>query len=207
MNFDLWFAFVAMVVVVVLIPGPSVLLVAAHGATHGIRPTLATIGGDLSANALQMFTATMGLGFVLRISPATFRLMKWAGVVYLLFLGIRLWHRKAQSPGQAGTTHESSLRCLFTQGFMVSAMNPKALIFFFALFPQFLDPARAMGKQFLVLAVTVATLDGLALLAYTLGAARLNVWLRGHGEARWPTRISGALMLCASILLALKHLD
>ena len=90
MNVDLWLAFVATVVVVVLIPGPSVLLVAAHSATHGFRPTLATIGGDLSANALQMVAATMGLGLVLQISPATFRLMKWAGVVYLLFLGIRL---------------------------------------------------------------------------------------------------------------------
>ncbi len=90
---------------------------------------------------------------------------------------------------------------------MVSAMNPKALIFFFALFPQFLDPTRAIGKQFLVLAVTVATLDGLALLPYTLGAARLQVWLRGRVGARWSTRISGALMVCASMLLALKHLD
>ena len=207
MNVDLWLTFVPTVVVVVLIPGPSVLLVAAHGATHGFRPALATIGGDLSANALQMFAATIGLGLVLQISTETFGLMKWAGVGYLLFLGVRILCRKAKAPGQAGMTRESSRRCLFTQGFMVSAMNPKALIFFFALFPQFLDPARAMGMQFLVLAVTVATLDGLALLAYTLGAARLNVWLRVRGETRWPARISGALMLCASMLLALKHLD
>ena len=117
MKLDLWLAFVTTVVIVVLIPGPSVFLVAAHGATHGIRSTLATIGGDLSANALQMFAATMGLGLVLQISPATFWLMKWAGVAYLLFLGIRLWHRKEQAPGQPGMTHESSLRCLFTQGF------------------------------------------------------------------------------------------
>lgn len=205
MNGDLWLAFVVLVSAVVLTPGPSVLLVTAHGASYGFRPTLATICGDLSANVCQMTLATIGLGVIRRASPVAFEALKWVGVMYLVFLGTRMWLQQARPSELVAGSASRMFRRLYVEGFMASALNPKALFFFFALFPQFLDREYDLGVQCVMLGLTFVCLDGLALIVYTRCAARLRVCIDPESRQRLTGRLGGTIMIAAAILLACWH--
>ncbi len=205
MNGDLWLAFVVLVSAVVLTPGPSVLLVTAHGALYGFRPTLATICGDLSANVCQMTLATIGLGLIRRASPVAFEALKWFGVMYFVFLGTRLWLQQAKPSELAAGSASRMFRRLYVEGFMASALNPKALFFFFTLFPQFLDREYDLGVQCVMLGLTFVCLDGLALIVFTRCAARLRVCIDPECRQRLTGRLGGTIMIAAAILLACWH--
>lgn len=185
-----------------LTPGPSVLLGSAHGMRYGARGTLPTIAGDLSANVLQMLAATLGLGVIVTRSATAFSIVKWGGVAYLAWMGIQ--HLRADRKGRGDDADGTHLapRLRYAQGFLTSASNPKAIVFFAALFPQFIDPAAAITPQFLVLGISFLVLDGSSVLLYAASAGRVATWL---GERRvLQRRITASVLLCAAGLLALK---
>jgi len=185
-------------------PGPSQLLMLSNSGAHGFRKALFTAGGDLSANALQMLAAGLGLAALIAASATALTVIKWAGVAYLIWLGLRMIRRaKPDDPGLTGTRPAVSRRILWMQGFLTSAANPKAVVFFAALFPQFISAESAFWPQFLILSATYIVLDGLFLSAYGLSAS----WIarRFKGPARiWIERIGGGFMIGAAILLGLK---
>lgn len=166
-----------------------------------------TAAGDLTANALQMLAAGLGLAAVIAASATALAVIKWAGVAYLIWLGIRMIRRaKPDDPSQPEQTTSASLGSLWLQGFLTSAANPKAVVFFAALFPQFISPDLAFWPQFLILSTTYIAMDGLFLCAYGLGAS----WIvqRFKGSARvWVERIGGGFMIGAAVLLGLKSIS
>ena len=202
MNGDRWIAFVVLVSAIVLTPGPSVLLVTAHGASFGFRPTLATICGDLSANVCQMTLATVGLSALEQTSPLALEILKWIGVLYLVFLGARMWSLPAKLSQEMFRSSPCLRRRLYSEGLMASALNPKALCFFFALFPQFLDPSCDTRVECAVFGSTFVCLDGLALLAYARGAAKMADYLAAGMRQHWLGRLGGLFLIGAAILLA-----
>ena len=160
MELGLFTAYAATVIVLALTPGPSTMLGSAHGMRYGARGTVPTVLGDLSANSLQMLAAALGLGAVIASSRGMFLALKWAGVAYLIWMALD--HLRKARQGDTGLAAATSTRNhrRFLQGFVTSASNPKAVVFFAALFPQFIDPAGSLVGQLLVLGATFLVIDG-----------------------------------------------
>jgi homoserine/homoserine lactone efflux protein len=183
------------------------MLGSAHGMRFGAKGTLPTIAGDLSANALQMLAAAVGLAAIITRSATAFTFIKWAGVAYLAWMGLsHLLQRNAGvADGDSATTQSPLSRYL--QGFATSASNPKAIVFFAALFPQFIDPSGAaapVAVQFLVLGVVFIVIDGSSVFLYAATARRLSTWLLKKGRVATQRRITGIALLGAAGLLSLK---
>lgn len=207
MSIETWTIYVMTVLALMSTPGPSQLLMLSNSGVHGFRRSLATAAGDLSANALQMLAAGLGLAVVIAASATALQVIKWAGVAYLIWLGIRMIRRaKPDDPGESAKRKRASLKALWTQGFLTSAANPKAVVFFAALFPQFISADAAFWPQFLILSATYIVMDGFFLSAYGLGSS----WIvaRFKGDARvWVERMGGGFMIGAAVLLGLKSIS
>ncbi len=202
MSFDVWVTYTLTLLVFMVTPGPSHLLMLSNSMAHGFRPSLATAAGDLSANALQITAAGLGLASLVLASQEAFFVVKWAGVAYLVYLGIQ----KIRRAGRGDRSAPSAVRHgnLFLQGFLTSAVNPKAVVFFAGLFPLFLDPAEPLALQIFVLGATYILADGLFLCFYGASAAWLAQRLRERARA-WLDRASGGFLIAAALLLSLKQ--
>ena len=202
MTFEIWTAYVVTVLAMMSTPGPSQLLMLSTSMTQGFRRSLATAAGDLTANALQMIAAGFGLAAIVLASQSLFIAIKVAGVLYLLWLGYQMIFRSA-SGDAGGDAPPEPLTTLWIRGFVTSAANPKAVVFFAALFPQFLDTTEPLFAQVATLTLTYIAMDGLFLLAYGLGSGWLAQRLSGGG-ARLVNRIGGGFIIAAAVMLGLK---
>jgi len=204
MTLEIWTLYVATVLALMSTPGPSQLLMLSNSGAHGFRRALFTAAGDLSANALQMLAAGLGLAAIIAASGAALAVIKWAGVAYLIWLGIRMIRRaRPDDPKLNGTPPRVSSGNLWSQGFLTSAANPKAVVFFAALFPQFISADIAFWPQFLILSATYIVMDGVFLSAYGFGASWIAARFRGTARV-WIERIGGGFMIGAAVLLGLK---
>jgi homoserine/homoserine lactone efflux protein len=202
MDLDLYLAFLLATTVLILIPGPNVTLLVANSLAHGPRRALVTLAGTSTAIALQLVVVALGMTSLILALATWFEWLRWAGVAYLIWLGIQQWRAAPVALDDfEGRTVRSGT--LFWQGALVSATNPKTLLFYAAFFPQFVDPARPPGPQLALLCATflvVATaLDG----TYALLAGRLRPWLRTRRRAR--NRLTGACLIAAALGLALAR--
>jgi threonine/homoserine/homoserine lactone efflux protein len=182
-------------------PDTSQLLIISNSLRHGLRRSLATVAGDLTANSLQMTAAAFGLTALVAASADALWVVKWAGVAYLAWIGLSLLlsrpeARDAPAPARAR---------LFRQGFLTSSANPYAVVFFGALFPQFIDPATAIVPQLLILGITYLAVDGIILILWGWAAQRTVGRVRAL-DAAWINRVSGVLMIAAAAVLGSKDL-
>jgi len=200
MSIDVWLIYLATVLAFMSTPGPSHLLMLSNSLSNGFRRSTATAAGDLF---LQMILASLGLAAILTSSQSTFLVIKWAGVAYLVYLGLKLI---CSEQVVSKSSEKRSIKVLYWQGFITSAANPKAVIFFAALFPQFLSAEQPLLPQFLILSVTYLSVDGLFLCLYGkfADAFRMQV-LERYG--RFLNVLSGSLFLAAALLLGLKGFD
>lgn len=203
MSLEVYLAYLAVVgVFFASPPGPSQLLMVANSLAHGVRRSLATAAGDLSANSLQMTAAAFGLAAVVGQSATALGVVKWAGVAYLVWMGIAKFRARPPRLDRAGAAGPGPA-ALYRQGFLTSAANPKAVVFFAALFPQFIDPTAAIWPQLLILGATYLAVDGVLLVFWGQLAVRSIGRLRAlTGPAL--SRISGAMLIAAAALLAAK---
>ena len=186
-------------------PDTSQLLVIANSARHGLKKCGWTIAGDLTANGLQMTAAAFGIAAVIAASAEAFQIVKWLGVAYLAWIGLRLILSKSKG-SEAAADRAGSPRRLFQQGFITSSANPFAVMFFAALFPQFIDPSLVTLPQLAVLGGTYLLVDAVILLAWGWLAVRAAARIRTHSFGL-VNRVCGTLMLGAAILLASKDLE
>ncbi|MEO1139782.1 MAG: LysE family transporter [Pseudomonadota bacterium] len=205
MSFDIWLLYLTTVFAFMVTPGPSHLLMLSNSMAHGFRPSLATAVGDLTANAFQMLAASLGLATILVASQNALAIVKWAGVAYLVWIGIRMWRGASKASARQPVARTASPKTLWWQGFLTSAANPKAVVFFAALFPQFINPSQPFVIQFLVLSLTYIVVDGAFLASYGAGAGWLASRLRGKAIAV-VHRVGAMFLIGAAFLLGLKTL-
>ena len=205
MEIEIWLTFISAVLILMSTPGPSHLLMLSNSMSNGFRRTIFTAAGDLSANFVQMAVASLGLVSLIQSSKEFFIIVKWVGVIYLVFLGIKLIFSKATTC-LTTSKNRRSLRSLYWQGFITSAANPKAVIFFAALFPQFINPSEPLLIQFVILSTTYLTVDAVFLCFYGKFAEWISNSLAKSGR-NYLSRISGAFLIGAAILLGLKDIE
>ena len=198
----LYAAFVAAVVVLMLIPGPNVALIVANSVAYGPRYGLLTVAGSSSAMIAQLALTALGMTEFLGGLGLWFGYLRWIGVAYLVYLGLAQW--RAPAVDLAKTRPEpKSIRALYLRALLVSLTNPKTLFFYGAFFPQFVSPSRPIGVQIAILSATFLALAILVDSGWALVAARARGLLTSRGRLR--NRISGGFLIGAGAALALAR--
>lgn len=205
MSLNTWLLFVVTVFFVSATPGPNMLLAMSHGIRFGVRGALPTMAGLLFALGLIMTASVAGLGALLAASEAVFTLVKYAGAVYLVYLGYQAWRAPvcdtASDPGASADAASSSGQ-RFRTGFLVAMSNPKAFVFFAALFPQFIRADAPQLPQWLALAVTFYVIESSWQLVYVYGGASLRLWLNSPARQRLLNRVAGGSFMAAGLALS-----
>ena len=199
---ELYLAFVAATSVLILIPGPNVSLIVANSVAYGTGFGLLTVAGTSAALALQLALTALGMTAVLGALATWFEWLRWIGVAYLLWLGVRAW-RAAPVDLTRTTAQPRSARAIALRGFLVSLTNPKTLLFFSAFFPQFLSLDRPLGPQVALLCATFLAIAVVLDSAWALLAGRARVLLGARPRLR--NRLTGGLLIGAGVGLALAR--
>ncbi len=193
-----WLGFVLAAELLLLIPGPTVLMLLGCALRHGRRATLSAVPGVVAGDALAMSASLLGLGMILAASAALFEALKWVGALYLIYLGISQWRQ----PPAAVAGSAIDPRRLRRRAFTVTALNPKSIAFFVAFMPQFVTPHSTALPQLLILGVTFLLLAGLNAAGYALAAGSLQTLLAGGRARRRLNRTGAAVLVAAGVLLA-----
>jgi threonine/homoserine/homoserine lactone efflux protein len=201
MSLDHWLAFAAASAVLLAIPGPTILLVISYALGHGRRSAGATVAGVALGDFTAMTASMLGLGALLATSAAIFTALKWIGAAYLIYLGIKLWRAPvaAASEGEVVESAGQPLR-IFLHAYVVTALNPKSIIFFVAFLPQFLDTSKPIALQMAIFEATFLILATLNAGAYALMAAMARSTIRKPRIQRAVNRTGGTLMIGAGLL-------
>jgi threonine/homoserine/homoserine lactone efflux protein len=203
MTLSTYLLYLAAVALLVLTPGPTMLMSMTNAIAHGAPKAMASASGSITAALGMILLSSLGLGAVLAASDTAFWVLKLLGGAYLIYLGIKTFRSSVSSfdlPAASAQTGVS-MRQLYVQGLLVGGSNPKALLFFAAFFPQFVDSQLPWAPQFAVLALTFVVFEFTTLSLCTLFAARIAPWLRQAGRARVFNRVSGSLFAGMGCLL------
>jgi len=184
-------------------PGSPRVLIVSYAMTYGVNKSVWTAFGDVTANTIQMIVVTFLIGSILMSYPQIMIIMKWLGVCYLLYLAYDLFRAKVKNFTTSNQETNKSNLSFFRDGFLVAGLSPKALIFFGAIFPNFMDFQKNYVIQFIILAITYVVFDFLTLMIYGLGARKISIWLQAN-----PKIIniisSVALLIIALITIFIK---
>jgi len=203
MPLTTWLAFFVASWLISVSPGPGALSCMAAGMRYGYVRGLWNIMGLEIGLLAVLAVVGAGLGAVLAASTLAFAAIKWAGVAYLVWLGIEQWRAPARSVAPDDDRRDgSTIRELVTRGFLVNATNPKGIVFMLAVLPQFIDPAKPPLVQYLVCAATLVFTDLVVMSVYTGLAAKVLRLLRAPAHVRALNRVFGGLFIAAGALLA-----
>jgi threonine/homoserine/homoserine lactone efflux protein len=205
MSFQAWLAFVAATAVLLVIPGPTILLVVSYALGQGLRAAAPmAIGvalGDFTAMTLSM----LGIGALLATSASLFAILKWIGAAYLVWLGWKLWCAGASVTAGPRTQAGSAWR-MIGHAWLVTALNPKSITFFVAFLPQFLDPSRDFFVQMIVFEATFVFLAFCNAFGYALVAARVGSLTGSARVIALLNRAGGATLMGAGVATAASGL-
>lgn len=200
MPLDLWLAFVAASTALLLIPGPTVLLVLSYALSKGRSVAVASAAGVALGDLIAMTASLLGLGAIVLASATAFTVLKWIGAVYLVWLGIKL----IRSAPREGLTpiRDVTSKGVFGHAAAVTALNPKSIAFFIAFVPQFIRADAPLLPQFSILIATFVLLAAINALAYALAADRLRRIIARPSVLTWITRAGGATLIGMGVLTA-----
>jgi threonine/homoserine/homoserine lactone efflux protein len=184
-------------------PGPTVLLALSNGSRFGVGASLPGMAGAVLSDFVLISAVAIGLGSLLATSVVWFAAVKWIGVAYLAYLGIRLLRSKGMLtvPDDSRAPSKVSARAIFLRSFLVAVTNPKGYLFFSAFLPQFIDPTAPQFSQYAALAIAFATIDFVVMLVYASAGAQAIRLLRAKGVL-WLDRICGGALLALAGSLA-----
>lgn len=203
MTFDLWLAFVAAAGVLLLIPGPTVLLVLSYALSQGRRVALASAAGVALGDLVAMTASLAGLGALVLTSAALFSALKWIGAAYLVWLGVRLLRASPATDLQsAPRTRRHGAQEVFRHAAAVTALNPKSIAFFIAFVPQFIHTEQALVPQFAILIATFVFLAALNALAYAFLADRLRRTIARPSVHNGLARAGGVTLIVMGLFTA-----
>jgi homoserine/homoserine lactone efflux protein len=202
MDLSVWVTYLITTFALSLSPGPGVFSCLSSGLNHGLRLGVWNSIGMQAANLIMVIAVSLGLGALLLASETLFTAVKWLGVVYLIYLGIVTWRAVPRTFEQDGDDNAHTAREVFMRGFWVNATNPKGIIFFAAILPQFIDLARAQLPQYAIFAATTFAVDVVVMTGYTALAARMLRVMREPRHIRWVNRGIGGAFVAAGVALA-----
>lgn len=207
MELHTWLAFVGASSILLVFPGPTVMLVSGYGLAYGARRAWWAAIGVVLGDALSLGCSLAGLGVFLQASATAFTALKMAGAAYMLWLGYKMWRQRPEAAASqaAGAAAGGVRRRLVGQAFAVTALNPKSILFFVAFVPQFITPQAEPLPQLATILATFLSLALLNTLAYICLAGRLRRAAANPRMQRACARAGGAVMVGAGVWTALRE--
>lgn len=204
MDTHVWLAYVVTAIVFSLAPGSGTVNSISNGLSYGTRKSLASIAGLQIGLAFHIMLVGAGIGALVAQSALAFTIIKWVGVVYLVWLGIQKWRDRSSMVAQQDVASLSSFT-LMRKAVLINLTNPKSIVFLVALFPQFLNPSEPQLPQLLVLGVTTVIIDGIVMLGYTSLAAQMGRFIRSESVMGRINKVFGGMFMgCGALLAAAK---
>ncbi|ACJ31664.1 MULTISPECIES: LysE family translocator [Shewanella] len=206
MSIDTWLLYLFAILLIAISPGTMAVLSMGHGIHYGKSRSVATAFGSVTSALILMMASAAGLGALLNATEYGFTILKWCGGAYLLFLGVKLLLTKADGQGLKleRTKGTGQPYQLFKQAFLVGISNPKDLLFFAALFPQFIDITAPQGPQLAILAITWAVVDFSFVMIYACMANVLAPTLKSSNKLHWFDRTSGGVFITLAAILLIR---
>lgn len=203
MDFHIWLTFVAASLALLLIPGPTVLLVLSYAISQGRRVAIATVAGVALGDLIAMTASLAGLGALVLTSAALFSVLKWVGAAYLVYLGVKLI-RSAPSAtlGDMADVPQTNAARVFGHAATVTALNPKSIVFFIAFVPQFMTTGNPLLPQFAILIATFVGLAAINALVYAILADTLRARIARPSVLAWFSRLGGGALIAMGIATA-----
>jgi homoserine/homoserine lactone efflux protein len=203
MDLGIWLAFFAASWAISISPGAGAVAAMSAGLNHGFARGYWLTCGLILGIWTQVLAVGVGLGALVAASTTAFTVIKWAGVAYLLWLGIAQWRAPAQAmQADSAAAGPASRRGLVLRGWAINSVNPKGTLFMLAVVPQFLSVDQPLLPQYLAIAATLAFTDLVVMAGYTALASRVLRALRDPAHMRWMNRVFGTLFIAAATLLA-----
>ena len=196
-----YFIYVQLLLFLFITPGPPRVVIVSHTINYGLKRSVWTAVGDVSANALQATLVTFVIGSLLIENPEFFTYLKWIGITYILYLAYETFTLKTKEIG-AENKASKSVFSFFRDGFLVAGLSPKALLVFATIFIQFINFNENVFAQFLILTLTWVVLDFTSLMVYGFAAGKIANWLKGN--PRFLNTISACVLIIIAIIVAIK---
>jgi homoserine/homoserine lactone efflux protein len=204
MALEVWLAFIGAAILIAVSPGAGAIQSMATGLTHGVRRGYWSILGLEIGLMLQLTLVAIGLGAAVASSIVAFNVIKWIGVLYLGYLAVRQWRSVTTDlRAQIGKAVDGGRLALVVRGFLINATNPKGLVFFLAVLPQFVVPTVPLLPQYLVIGATMIAVDLVVMGLYTGLAVRLVEWLHTPRQQTVLNRVFSGLFATAAVVLSL----
>ena len=201
MSLSTWFTFFLLMTTIAYTPGPMTMFSMSSSVRNGFYRTLPAIAGGSFAYLTQMAVAYLGLGVIVQKSMLVFNTIKWAGVLYLVILAIKNWRQSANDSDFKDTVSEVSSSRQFSLGFATGMSNPKSVLVFTVLFPQFIYPAH-YTSDFITLAISFFFIQGSSAVAYALFGANVFLWMRKRSLTHIQSKVTAAILFVAGGMLA-----
>ena len=196
-----YFLYLQLLLFMFITPGTPRIVIVSHTMNYGIKNSVWTALGDISANFVQMVLIVFVIGSLLEDNPEIFVYFKWAGILYVLYLAYETFTAKIKTIRSVGKVSKS-IFSFYRDGFLVAGLSPKALVFFGTIFIQFINFETNVLFQFSILAITYVLLDFLTLMIYAFAAEKIATWLKGN--PRILNTISACVLVLIAIIVATK---
>ena len=196
-----YFLYLQLILFMFITPGTPRIVIVSHTMNYGIKNSVWTALGDISANFVQMVLIVFVIGSLLKDNPEIFFYFKWAGILYILYLAYEIFTAKIKTIRSVGKVSKG-IFSFYRDGFLVAGLSPKALVFFGTIFIQFINFETNVLFQFSILAITYVLLDFLTLMIYAFAAEKIATWLKGN--PRILNTISACVLVFIAIIVATK---
>lgn len=202
MNIESFIPFVLASALILVIPGPTVILVITQAVAYGRKSVIPLAAGVMLGDFTAMTCSLLGLGALLAASAALFILFKWIGALYLFYLGIKMLRSNPMDFGKRQRARNLSPWALFRSSYIVTALNPKSIAFFVGFLPQFIDPHLPMIPQMSLLGGTFLILATISSSLYAVFAGRLSELTKKERVRKWFNRCGGGALIGAAVVTA-----
>ena len=204
MPLETWLTYALVTSSFLLIPGPTILLVISYSLIRGRQAVFALLLGVGLGDVVAMLLSFIGVGLLLQTVSIVFQFFKWIGAAYLIWLGIRMWRSESESLELTETIDTEVWHAIMANAFVITALNPKSIIFFLAFLPQFINSEKSFITQSLILGSTFLGLALLSVLLYSLLSSLVGQHMRLSVIHSWTNRIGGFLLIGAGGMIAFK---
>lgn len=202
MSMEVWIAFVLAASLVLVIPGPTIILVMSQAIVHGRRSVIPLVLGVALGDLTAMTLSLLGLGAVMATSAALFTILKWIGVIYLIYLGISLFRTQPNDQQEEITTSKLPKRSFLKSAYIVTALNPKGIAFFVAFMPQFVSSGNNPFSQLVILGTTFLVLATINAAVYAVFAGQCREVMRNTRIQKIFNRCGGSALIGAGLVTA-----
>ena len=202
MPLENWLAYTFVTATFLLIPGPTILLVISYSLIRGRQAVFALLLGVGLGDIVAMILSFIGVGLLLQTVTIAFQFLKWIGAAYLIWLGIRMWRSASESIELSAITDNRVWHAIMANAFVITALNPKSIVFFLAFLPQFINSEKPFITQSLILGSTFLMLAIISVLFYSMLATFAGQQMQLSLIHRWTNRIGGSLLIGAGGMIA-----